>query len=77
MGITLLFVILLLIGILDVSAGDNALWPSGALCVLWLFIYAATIGPLAVRSCYYHLKKKLYLFISLVCHHFRNFICTA
>lgn len=41
--------ILLLVGILDVSAGNNALWPSGGLCILWLFIYSATIGPLAVR----------------------------
>lgn len=43
----MLTVILLILGILDVSAGDAGLWPSGGLCVLWLFIYSLTIGPLA------------------------------
>ncbi|KAI1639133.1 sugar transporter-like protein [Biscogniauxia mediterranea] len=46
-GIGCLSVILLIIGILDVSAGERGLWPSGGLCVLWLFIYSLTIGPLA------------------------------
>ncbi|CAJ2512054.1 Uu.00g076790.m01.CDS01 [Anthostomella pinea] len=46
-GMGLLSAILLIIGILDVSAGDKGLWPSGGLCVLWLFIYSLTIGPLA------------------------------
>ncbi|ORY68174.1 sugar transporter-like protein [Pseudomassariella vexata] len=46
-GMGLLFVILMIIGILNASAGSNALWPSGGLCVLWLFIYSLTIGPLA------------------------------
>lgn len=48
MGI--LCAVLLIIGILDVSAGDNALWPSGGLCVFWLFIYSLTIGPIAVSG---------------------------
>lgn len=48
MGI--LCMILLIIGILAVSAGDNALWPSGGLCVLWLFVYSLTIGPIAVSG---------------------------
>jgi SP family general alpha glucoside:H+ symporter-like MFS transporter len=39
-------VILLIIGILDVSAGTNGLWPSGGLCVLWLFVYSLTLGPI-------------------------------
>ncbi|KAI1340041.1 hypothetical protein F5Y15DRAFT_62471 [Xylariaceae sp. FL0016] len=43
-----LCVILIIIGVLNVSAGDGGLWPSGGLCVLWLFIYSLTIGPLAV-----------------------------
>ncbi|KAI0602461.1 sugar transporter-like protein [Biscogniauxia sp. FL1348] len=46
-GIGCLSVILLIIGILDVSAGERGLWPSGGLCVLWLFVYSLTIGPLA------------------------------
>ncbi|KAI0479435.1 sugar transporter-like protein [Xylariaceae sp. FL0804] len=46
-GMGSLAVVLFLIGILSVSAGDHALWPSGALCVLWLGIYSLTIGPLA------------------------------
>ncbi|GAW15178.1 hypothetical protein ANO14919_045870 [Xylariales sp. No.14919] len=46
-GMGMLSLILLLIGILNVSAGTRALWPSGGLCVLWLFIYSLTIGPLA------------------------------
>jgi len=40
--------LLLIIGILDVSTNSTALWPSGALCVVWLFTYSLTIGPLAV-----------------------------
>lgn len=39
--------VLLIIGILDVSAGERGLWPSGGLCVFWLFVYSLTIGPLA------------------------------
>ncbi|KAL2291397.1 hypothetical protein FJTKL_12803 [Diaporthe vaccinii] len=46
-GMGILCLILFIIGILDVSAGDNALWPSGGLCVLWLFVYSLTIGPIA------------------------------
>lgn len=49
-GMGILCGILLIIGILDVSAGDNALWPSGGLCVLWLFVYSLTIGPIAVSG---------------------------
>lgn len=46
-GMGILTVVLLIIGILDVSAGKRGLWPSGGLCVLWLFTYSLTIGPLA------------------------------
>ncbi|KAI0181669.1 sugar transporter [Hypoxylon sp. FL1284] len=46
-GMGLLSLVLLLIGILDVSAGKQGLWPSGGLCILWLFIYSLTVGPLA------------------------------
>ncbi|KAL7623794.1 hypothetical protein AAE478_005347 [Parahypoxylon ruwenzoriense] len=46
-GMGSLCIILFLIGILDVSAGNKGLWPSGGLCVLWLFVYSLTIGPLA------------------------------
>ncbi|KAI0882620.1 sugar transporter [Annulohypoxylon maeteangense] len=46
-GMGLLSLILILIGVLDVSAGKKGLWPSGGLCVLWLFVYSLTIGPLA------------------------------
>ncbi|KAI8160950.1 Maltose permease [Colletotrichum sp. SAR 10_70] len=45
-GMGILTVILFIIGILDVSAGKNGLWPSGGLCVFWLFIYSLTIGPI-------------------------------
>ncbi|KZL63266.1 mfs sugar transporter [Colletotrichum incanum] len=45
-GIGALTIILFIIGILDVSAGDKGLWPSGGLCVFWLFIYSLTIGPI-------------------------------
>lgn len=44
-GLGCLFVILFIIGILNVAAHDRALWPSGALCVVWLFVYSLTIGP--------------------------------
>lgn len=46
-GMACLTVILMLIGILNVSAGQNALWPSGGLCVLWLLVYSLTVGPIA------------------------------
>ncbi|KAH9885954.1 sugar transporter-like protein [Xylariomycetidae sp. FL2044] len=46
-GMGILTVILIIIGILDVSAGDEALWPQGGLCVFWLLVYSLTIGPLA------------------------------
>lgn len=49
-GMGILCGILLIIGILDVSARENALWPSGGLCVLWLFVYSLTIGPIAVSG---------------------------
>ncbi|KAJ5009648.1 Maltose permease [Colletotrichum sp. SAR 10_99] len=48
-GMSILTVILFIIGILDVSAGKKGLWPSGGLCVFWLFIYSLTIGPITVR----------------------------
>ncbi|KAI0407932.1 sugar transporter [Xylaria palmicola] len=46
-GMGFLSLILLIVGILSVSAGSRGLWPSGGLCVLWLFVYSLTIGPLA------------------------------
>ncbi|KXX73305.1 Maltose permease MAL31 [Madurella mycetomatis] len=46
-GIAILTVVLLIVGVLDVSAGSRGLWPSGGLCVFWLFTYSLTIGPLA------------------------------
>ncbi|KAI0970733.1 general substrate transporter [Xylaria arbuscula] len=46
-GMGALSLVLIIVGILNVSAGTRALWPSGGLCVLWLFIYSLTIGPLA------------------------------
>jgi len=46
-GMGVLSVLLFLVGVLNVSAGQNALWPSGGLCVAWLFVYSLTIGPLA------------------------------
>lgn len=49
-GLAILCTILFIIGILNVSAGKNALWPSGGLCVFWLFTYSLTVGPLAVRA---------------------------
>lgn len=45
-GMGSLTVVLIIIGILDVSAGEKGLWPSGGLCVLWLFIYSLTVGPI-------------------------------
>ena len=52
MGMSTLTVTLMLIGILNVSAGTKALWPSGGLCIFWLLVYSLTIGPIAV-SCLY------------------------
>lgn len=49
-GMGTLSLILIIVGILNVSAGTRALWPSGGLCVLWLFVYSLTIGPLAVST---------------------------
>lgn len=49
-GMGILATILLIIGILDVSTKSTALWPSGGLCVVWLFTYSLTLGPLAVRA---------------------------
>ncbi|KXJ96826.1 sugar transporter-like protein [Microdochium bolleyi] len=46
-GMGTLALLLFLVGILNVSAGENALWPSGGLCVAWLFTYSLTIGPIA------------------------------
>ncbi|KAK4246625.1 sugar transporter-like protein [Corynascus novoguineensis] len=46
-GMAMLATVLLIIGILDVSAGERGLWPSGGLCIFWLFVYSLTIGPLA------------------------------
>ncbi|KAH7040375.1 sugar transporter-like protein [Microdochium trichocladiopsis] len=46
-GMGVLALLLFLVGVLNVSAGQNALWPSGGLCVAWLFVYSLTIGPLA------------------------------
>lgn len=60
-GMALLTVVLMLIGILNVSAGDNALWPSGGLCILWLLIYSMTIGPIAVSPPNIHHSRILEL----------------
>ncbi|KAI1364348.1 sugar transporter [Xylaria arbuscula] len=46
-GMGILSLTLFIVGILSVTAGTRGLWPSGGLCVFWLFIYSATIGPLA------------------------------
>ncbi|KAI1819049.1 sugar transporter [Xylaria intraflava] len=46
-GMGFLSLILIIVGVLDVTAGTRGLWPSGGLCVLWLFVYSLTIGPLA------------------------------
>ncbi|KAK8113373.1 hypothetical protein PG984_013899 [Apiospora sp. TS-2023a] len=46
-GAGILSAILYIIGILDVSVGEKALWPMGGLCLFWLFTYSLTIGPLA------------------------------
>lgn len=45
-----LSLILILVGIVSVTAGLPGLWAAGGLCVLWLFIYSLTIGPLAVSA---------------------------
>lgn len=55
-GAGILSAILLIIGILAVSMGENALWPSGGLCLLWLFTYSLTIGPVAVSIGYPSLR---------------------
>lgn len=49
-GMGSLSLVLLIIGILSVSTSTSGLWASGGLCVLWLFIYSLTIGPLAVSA---------------------------
>lgn len=49
-GMGILSLTLFIVGILSVTAGTRGLWPSGGLCVFWLFIYSATIGPLAVST---------------------------
>ncbi|AEO60528.1 sugar transporter-like protein [Thermothelomyces thermophilus ATCC 42464] len=46
-GMGILSTVLFVIGILDVSAGRRGLWPSGGLCIFWLFTYSLTVGPLA------------------------------
>ncbi|KAK7967966.1 Major facilitator superfamily domain- general substrate transporter [Apiospora aurea] len=46
-GAGILSAILFVIGILEVSVGERALWPMGGLCLFWLFTYSLTIGPLA------------------------------
>ncbi|KAI1438918.1 sugar transporter [Xylaria sp. CBS 124048] len=46
-GMGFMSLILIIVGILDVTAGSRGLWPSGGLTVLWLFVYSLTIGPLA------------------------------
>ncbi|KAI1163066.1 general substrate transporter [Nemania serpens] len=46
-GMASLSLILILVGIVSVTAGLPGLWAAGGLCVLWLFIYSLTIGPLA------------------------------
>ena len=40
--------VLLIVGILDVSMGQDGLWASGGLCVFWLFTYSLTLGPITV-----------------------------
>ncbi|RYP83859.1 hypothetical protein DL769_001281 [Monosporascus sp. CRB-8-3] len=45
-GIGSLCTLLYIVGILDVSTGKAGLWAAGALCVLWLFIYSLTLGPI-------------------------------
>ncbi|KAK8058124.1 hypothetical protein PG994_008572 [Apiospora phragmitis] len=47
LGATGMAAVLFVIGILDVAAGERALWPMGGLCLFWLFTYSLTIGPLA------------------------------
>ena len=47
-GITTLFTILMIIGIISVSStSPGALWAQAGFTVAWLFIYSFTIGPLA------------------------------
>ncbi|KAJ8120235.1 hypothetical protein ONZ43_g3004 [Nemania bipapillata] len=46
-GMGSLSLILIIVGIVSVTAGTPGLWAAGGLCVLWLFIYSLTIGPLA------------------------------
>lgn len=65
----------MLVGILDVSAGKKGLWPSGGLCVLWLFVYSLTIGPLAV-CCVSMPKFDCFVNSSIVQHNYGNFFCS-
>lgn len=44
----LLCSILLVIGIVSAaSSSTNSKWVAGGLCVLWLFVYSLTVGPVA------------------------------
>ncbi|KAK8065125.1 hypothetical protein PG997_011872 [Apiospora hydei] len=61
-GAGILSAILFVIGILDVSVGERALWPMGGLCLFWLFTYSLTIGPLA-----YHLRNVVNPSSAFVC----------
>lgn len=47
-GMATLCALLLIIGIISsAKAGSNAKWGAGALCVVWLFVYSLTVGPVA------------------------------
>jgi MFS transporter, SP family, general alpha glucoside:H+ symporter len=47
-GEILLCALLLLIGILSAAtSSQGALWAQAALCMIWLFIYSLTVGPIA------------------------------
>ena len=40
--------IMLIIGIISAAnPSENAKWGAGALCVMWLFVYSLTVGPVA------------------------------
>ncbi|KAI1323465.1 sugar transporter [Xylariaceae sp. FL0255] len=46
-GLGVMAIILFIIGILSSTTGKSGEYPSGALCVIWLFVYSLTVGPLA------------------------------
>ncbi|GJC90109.1 alpha-glucosides permease MPH3 [Colletotrichum liriopes] len=68
-GIGALTIILFIIGVLDVSAGDNGLWPSGGLCVFWLFIYYSVISETSsvrLRPLTVVLSRNAYQLVNIV-----------